>query len=169
MTALWPRIRDRRGVDPHRDSQVTVVLASAGSPISDVAINRALSLAGGDAISVVSIAKVHGSAFGLPNPGLLPTRREKEEQRAIVGAAVDAIENRDIAADGQVIVTRNAGRAIAKVARGRGARYVVFQTSPQGWLRRLLEGDPTRTLRRVRGATLVLVPDQPRQEDQNPA
>ncbi|HZZ46254.1 MAG TPA: universal stress protein [Pseudonocardia sp.] len=162
MTALWPRIRDRRGVNPHRDAQVTVVLASAGSPISDVAIDRALSLADGGAVSVVSIAKVHGSAFGLPNPGLLPTRREKEEQRTIVGAAVDALENRDITADGQVIVTRNAGRAIARLARARGARYVVFQAFPQGWLRRLLEGDPARTLRRANGTTLVLITDQPR-------
>jgi nucleotide-binding universal stress UspA family protein len=157
MTTLWTRIRDRRGVSPHRDSPVAVVLASAGAPISDEAVERARALADGRPVAVVSIARVHGSAFGLPNPGLMPTRREKEEQRGIVATAVDALERRDLRADGQVVVTRNAGRAIARLARARGAHHVVLQTGPEGWLRRLLEGDPARAPRRLDGVTLVQV------------
>jgi len=136
-----------------------VVLASPGSPISEAAIERAASLADGNLAAVVTIARVYGSAFGLPNPGLLPTRREREEQRAIVSAAIEALGRRDVEADGQVVVTRNAGRAITRIARSRAASYVVLDTRPQGRLRRLLEGDPARALRRglAQRATLVIV------------
>jgi nucleotide-binding universal stress UspA family protein len=162
MSTLWLRVKNRRGVASRREAPVAVVLASAGAPISEVAIDRACSLADGAATAVASIAKVHGSAFGLPNPGLLPTRREREEQRTIVATAVNALERRGLEADGEVIVTRNAGRSIARLARARGARYVVLQVSPQGRLRRLLEGDPARVLRRRHDQqpTLVLITDQ---------
>ncbi|MDT7564078.1 MAG: hypothetical protein QOE32_7573 [Pseudonocardiales bacterium] len=157
MTALWTRLRNRRRSDLGRAAQVAVVLASSGSPISETAIDRASSLADGGATAVVSIARVHGSAFGLPNPGLLPTRREREEQRAIVAAAIEGLAHRHLEADGHVIVTRNAGLAIARLARARGASHVVLQASPQGRFRRLLEGDPARALRRGLGPQVALV------------
>lgn len=139
MTAHRPRLRDRRRGDPRPITPVTVVLASTGQPLSDTAIDRATSLAEGAAAAVVSIARVHGSAFGLPNPGLLPSRREREEQRTIVSAAITELGRRNVEADGQVIITRNAGRAITRVARSRGASYVVLDTSRPGRLRRLLK------------------------------
>jgi hypothetical protein len=110
----------------------------------------------------VSIARVHGSAFGLPNPGLLPTRRERAEQRAIVSAAIDALARRNVEADGQVITTRNPGRSITRTARNRAASYVVLDAPQQGRLRRLVEGDPIRALRRglANRATLIVISAQ---------
>jgi hypothetical protein len=159
MTAAWLSFRDRRRGDTRPTAPVTVVLASTGEAIGEEAINRAAALAGGAPATVVSIAKVHGSAFGLPNPGLLPNRRERQEQRTIVEAAIEQLGRRHVEADGQIIVTRSAGKAIGRVALGRGASHVVLQAPPHGRLRLLLEGDPVRGLRRAlrHRATLVLV------------
>lgn len=162
MTGSWLSFRDRRRGDARPTAPVTVVLASTGQAISEDAVARAAALSGGATAAVVTIAKIHGSAFGLPNPGLLPSRREKDEQRTIVAAAIEQLGDRDVEADGQIIVTRNAGRAISRVARDRGASYVVLQP-PHGRLRLLIEGDPVRVLRRrLRDhATLVLVEPAP--------
>jgi hypothetical protein len=164
MTGAWLRLRDRRRGDSRPTAPVTVVLASTGQALSAEAIERAAALSAGATTAVVSIARIHGSAFGLPNPGLLPSRREREEQRAIVSTAIEQLGRRHVEADGQIIVTRNAGKAISRVAVSRGASYVVLQTPPHGPLRLLLEGNPARVLRRRlrHGATLVLVkPPQP--------
>jgi hypothetical protein len=127
---------------------VAVVLATPGHPVRAASIDAAARLAGDGAVTVVSIARVHGSAFGLPNPGLLPSRREREEQRSIVSDAIDALARRGCPADGQVVVTRNAGKAFANVARTRGARHVVLDAPRGGRIRRLVEGDPARVMRR---------------------
>jgi hypothetical protein len=148
----------RRRGDAQPTAPVAVVLATPGRPVSAASIEAAARLAGGAAVTVVSIARIHGSAFGLPNPGLLPSRREREEQRGIVSDAIDALARRGCHADGQVVTTRNAGKAVANVARIRGARHVVLEPARQGRLRRLVEGDPTRAIRRrLPGVELVTV------------
>src|SRR5919201_1476289 len=103
----------RRGWDRPPTAAACVLLASPGAR------------AGGEPVAVLSILKVYGSSFGLPNPGLLPTRRERDEQYAIVRRGITAVERRGGTADGQIAATRSAGRTIAKVARRRGVRYVV--------------------------------------------
>jgi hypothetical protein len=110
-------------------------------------------------VAVLSILKVYGSQFGLPNPGLLPTRREREEQLTVVRRAIDALEQRGCAVDGQVAATRSAGRMIAKVARARSVRYVVMDSPTASGVRRIIEGELTGIVRRrLRdGATLELV------------
>ncbi len=136
-----------------------VLLASPGGPFSSAAIRRACELAAGEPVAVLSILKVYGSAFGLPNPGLLPTRREREEQYAIVRRAIAAVERRGGTADGQITATRSAGRTIAKVARRRGVRYVVMDDGDASGLRRITEGAVTAVVRRrlPGGAELELV------------
>jgi hypothetical protein len=110
-------------------------------------------------VAVLSILKVYGSQFGLPNPGLLPTRREREEQLAIVQRAITDLEGRGCTADGQVAATRSAGRTIAKVARARDVRYVVMDAHPATGVRKVIEGELTNIVRRRLGddATLELV------------
>ena len=61
------------------------------------------------------ILKVFGSQFGLPNPGLLPTRREREEQFAMVQRAVTDLEQRGCTADDQVAATRSAGAPATRI------------------------------------------------------
>lgn len=148
----------RRRGDPQPTAPVAVVLATPGRQVSEAAIEAAARLAGGEAVAVVSIARVHGSAFGLPNPGLLPSRRERDEQRGIVSEAIDTLVSRGCRADGQVVITRNAGKAFVNVARVRGARHVVLEPARQGRIRRVLEGDPARAMRRrLGGVELVTV------------
>ncbi len=89
----------RRRWDPQPTTSATVLLASSGSPFSRAAVRRARELAGGGPVAVLSILKVYGSQFGLPNPGLLPSRREREEQLEIVQRAITDLEGRGCTAD----------------------------------------------------------------------
>ena len=69
-----------------------VLIATVGISIPPTVIRRAVELSGGRPVAVVSIARIYGSSLGLPNPGLLPTRKEMEEQRALVTTAIDRLE-----------------------------------------------------------------------------
>jgi nucleotide-binding universal stress UspA family protein len=150
----------RRRFDPQPTTPASVLLASSGSPFSRAAVRRARELAGGGPVAVLSILRVYGSQFGLPNPGLMPTRREREEQLAIVQRAITDLEGRGCTADGQVAATRSAGRTIAKVAKARSVRYVVMDAQPHTGVRKVIEGELTNIVRRrLRdGTTLELVP-----------
>ena len=149
----------RRKWDKAPAEQAGVLLASPGTPFSGAAVRRACELAAGEPVAVLTILKVYGSSFGLPNPGLLPTRREREEQYTIVRRAIAAVERRGGTADGQIAATRSAGRTIAKVAQRRRVRYVVMDDSAPSGVRRVTEGTVTATVRRRlgAGATLELV------------
>ena len=149
----------RRRFDPQPTAPAAVLLASSGSPISRAAVRRAHELAVGEPVAVLSILKVYGSSFGLPNPGLMPTRRERDEQLAIVSRAIKELERLGGTVDGQVAATRSAGRTIAKVARARNVRHVVMDTPTTTGVRRVIEGELTGIVRRrlPDGTTLELV------------
>jgi hypothetical protein len=140
----------------------TVLLASSGAPFTRAATRRARELAAGGPVAVISIVKVYGSAFGLPNPGLMPTRREREEQVAIVDRAIRDLERQGCTADGQVTATRGAGKAIARAARARQVSYVVMDACPATGMRRVMEGQVAAIVRRrLRGAAVLDVVDAP--------
>lgn len=138
----------RRRWDSQPTSQAGVLLASSGAPFTRAAVRRARELAAGEPVAVLSILKVYGSTFGLPNPGLLPTKREREEQLAIVRRAIDELERRGCTVDGQIAATRSAGRTIAKVARSRQVRYVVMDSHPATGVRKIIEGELANIVRR---------------------
>ena len=138
----------RRRYDPQPTAAAGVLLASSGAPFSRAAVRRAYELAAGQPVAVLSILKVYGSTFGLPNPGLMPTRREREEQLAIVQKAIGELERRGCTADGQIAATRSAGRMIAKVARIRQVRYVVMDASQTTGVRQVIEGSVPAIVRR---------------------
>jgi hypothetical protein len=149
----------RRRFDPQPTAPAAVLLATTGEPFSKAAIRRAYELAAGEPVAVLAILKVYGSQFGLPNPGLLPTRREREEQFESVRRTIDALERRGGSADGQIAATRSAGRTIAKVARARGVRYVVMDDREPKGMGRVVQGGVVATVRRrlVTGTVLELV------------
>ncbi len=149
----------RRRFDPQPTTEAAVLLASPGAPFSRAAVRRARELAAGQPVAVLSILKVYGSTFGLPNPGLLPSRRERDEQLKIVNQAITQLERGGCTVDGQIAATRSAGRTIAKVARTRRVRYVVMDTRPATGVRRIIEGELTNIVRRrlKDKATLELV------------
>ena len=103
--------------DPQPTQAATVLLASAGGPFSNAAIEAAVDESCGGPVAVVTIARVYGSSFGLPNPGLLPTAKELAAQEELVRKAVSSIERRGLLGWGQVAATRRPGRTIARVAR----------------------------------------------------
>ena len=117
-----------------------ILLASEGRPISPAAIARTVELAraGGASVHVLSIARVHGTAFGLPSPGLLPTKAEWQAQREIVTAAVARLRRKGIAADGHVLGTRKTTRRILDAAAGQGCQAIVMSADPD---RNRLSGD----------------------------
>ena len=125
-----------------------MLLASTAGPFTEEDRRSCAELAGAAPVAVLSVARLHGSAFGLPNPGLMPTRKDREQQRDLVAAAVRVLEREGRLVDGQVVVTRNPAKTIARAARRRGVQHVVLAAPPQSRLRRLLEGDPVAGVRR---------------------
>src|SRR5207237_9513746 len=81
-----------------------VLLASDGRAIPDAAVAFAARLA--KDVHVFSIARVWGTSLRLPNPGLLPSKREWDEQRAVVADAGKALKRRGVKAQGHVLATR---------------------------------------------------------------
>jgi K+-sensing histidine kinase KdpD len=138
----------RRRFDPQPTAPAAVLLASSGSPFSRNAVRRAHELAAGEPVAVLSILKVYGSSFGLPNPGLMPTRRERDDQLAIVSRAIKELERLGGSVDGQVAATRSAARTIAKVARARKVRHVVMDSPTATGVRRIIEGELAGIVRR---------------------
>src|SRR5215469_14953302 len=149
----------RRRFDPQPTAQAAVLLATTGEPFSKAAIRRARELAGREPVAVLFILKVYGSQFGLPNPGLLPTRKEREEGFAVVQRAIASLERQGGTADGQLAATRSAGRTIAKVARVRKVRHVVMDDREQSGVSRVVQGSVVATVRRrlTSGTALELI------------
>ncbi len=114
-----------------------ILLASEGRHISRAAVDLAGRMAEktGAEVHVLSIARIWGTGFGMPHPGLMPNKRELQEQRDHVAGAVARLKRRDIATSGQVFSTRNAAKRILAEARRRRADAIVMAADPpQHWL-----------------------------------
>jgi nucleotide-binding universal stress UspA family protein len=109
-----------------------ILLATEGRPIPLAAIERVAELArpGAATVRVISIARVHGSAFGMPSPGLLPTKAEWKEQHALVEKAIKRLKRRGIEADGTVIGTRKATQRICQEAALQECEAIVMAADP---------------------------------------
>ena len=139
----------RRRWDEQPATTCEVLLASDGRQgFSERAVARAAALSASNTVAVVTIAKIYGTQFGLPNPGLLPTKREVKERQGWVREAIVSLERRGIDADGQVAATRKPRKKLAEIARLRGVNVVVIDENPDTGLRRLIEGDVGRELQR---------------------
>jgi nucleotide-binding universal stress UspA family protein len=140
-----------------------ILLASEGRQIPEAAVTRVLELARRSSASVyvLSIARVHGVAFGLPNPGLLPTKREWDEQREMVRKIVKRLQRKGIEADGRVVGTRKSTKVILQEAELSGCDAIVMAADPD---RNRVTGDfmwsqePQRVRRRAK-VPVFLVPD----------
>lgn len=152
---------------PDRETQATVhrriLLASEGRPIPPAAVARAIELArrGGGTVHVLTIARVHGTAFGMPSPGLLPTKREWAEQREIVSTAIRRLERKGIKAKGHVIGTRNATKKILAEAAKEGCDGIVMAADPDRsrvTASMMWTQEPQRVRRKAR-VPVYLVPD----------
>ncbi len=134
-----------------------VLIGSVGVAIPRTVIDRAVELSRGRPVAIVTIARIYGSSLGLPNPGLLPTRAEMDEQLAIVNRAIDRLERSGVEAWGQVASTRRYAKTIAHAARARGVDHVlVVSPGTQRW-RRMIEGDVARDVSRRVGKVMDVV------------
>jgi nucleotide-binding universal stress UspA family protein len=138
-----------------------ILLASEGRQIPDAAIERVLQLARGTAsVHVFSIARVHGVSFGMPVPGLLPTRQEWQEQRDLVTRAVKRLQRKGLEVDGHVLGTRKATKKILEEARREGCDAIVMGADPD---RNRFVGDmlwsqePQRVRRRAKLPVFLVV------------
>jgi nucleotide-binding universal stress UspA family protein len=129
LTATAPVRKDPGTEQQHYER---ILLASEGRPISDAAIDRAAELAAssGASVHVFSVARVHGVSFGMQVPGLLPTKREWEEQRQIVAKAVKRLKRKGVAAKGHVLGTRKATKRIIQEAAKEGCDAIVMTADP---------------------------------------
>jgi nucleotide-binding universal stress UspA family protein len=109
-----------------------VLLATEGRAIPAAAVERAAELARerGAGVHVFSIARVWGTSFGFPNPGLQPTRQEWKDQRALIETTVKALEKRGVDATGRVLGTRKATKRIVDEAERLGCTAIVMAADP---------------------------------------
>lgn len=112
------------------------------------------------AVTVVHVAKVWGSSLGIQHPALRPTRGERTAAREVAARAALALRERGVEAEALVVSGRDAGKALADVARRMGAEMVIVGRTDSTLLGRLLRGaDPARVLLNRLGCTLVIVDD----------
>ena len=115
-------------------------------------------------MDIITIARVHGTAFGFPSPGLLPTKREWQAQRDLVADAVKALKRRDIEAAGEVVGTRKAAARICQQAEFVSADVIVMAADPP---RNRFAGDflwsqePYRVRRRSKVPVYLVVESSP--------
>jgi len=129
---LWGGGSEGEPPDPATIEIERILLASEGRRIPAEAIEFVLQIARPRQaeVDVLSIARVHGSGFGLPTPGLLPTRREWQEQRDLVAQAVGALRKRGLEAEGEVIGTRKAAARICQQAKDLECNVIVMAADP---------------------------------------
>jgi nucleotide-binding universal stress UspA family protein len=126
-----------KGTAVPRTRSAAVLLASEGREFTAESITLAASRASlvDGSVLVLSIARIHGVSFGLPNPGLMPSKAEWDAQRAIVDHAVKKLRRRGLRAEGQVLGTRKPAQRICALAGEVGAGAIVMGADPsRGWL-----------------------------------
>jgi nucleotide-binding universal stress UspA family protein len=108
-----------------------ILLASEGREIPSSAIDLVLELAApGARVHVFTIARIHGTAFGMPTPGLMPTKREWAQQREIVAKSIRRLKRRRLTATGHVLGTRNATKKILAEAAAHNCQAIVMAADP---------------------------------------
>jgi nucleotide-binding universal stress UspA family protein len=109
-----------------------VLLASEEREFSKEAIDLAARIAreSGAGVHVLSIARVWGTSFGFPNPGLMPTKREWEQQRENVDKAIARLMRKKVKAAGRVVGTRAGAKVICKEASRLECDAIVMGADP---------------------------------------
>jgi hypothetical protein len=81
-------------------------------------------------VHVFSVVRVWGTSLGLPNPGLLPSKREWDVQRENVSGAVARLRRRGIDASGHALATRKATKRIVGEAERLRCDAIVMAADP---------------------------------------
>jgi nucleotide-binding universal stress UspA family protein len=140
--------------DPDSLQLEAVLLASEDRDISPEAIALAGKIAERSKapVHVLVIARIWGTSFGFPNPGLMPNKREWDEQRKKAELAVRTLKDWGLEANGHVLGTRNAAKKIVEMARVQGCGAIVMTADePRGRLvgNMIWSQEPYRVRRRA--------------------
>jgi len=116
------------GTTPRPGGAGPVLLVVAGAAVSPAAIARTAELAGGAPVTVIGLSTSETSrthAASPWHPHLNHSGTEPELVRRTVALAMSVLEDTGVVAMGH-IVTGPPARAVARVARARGARVVIL-------------------------------------------
>jgi len=145
---------------PTNDPQnaARVLIASEGRRFTSEVIDLAVRMvrAEGGRVRVLSVARLWGTSFGLPNPGLRPSKREMAEQEDNVSWAIAQLEAAGIEADGHIVTTRHPSKSILKEAKRQNCDAIIMGADPRRhWVVRSMmwSQEPYR----VRGRTPIPV------------
>jgi hypothetical protein len=136
------------------------LVSFAASPITPDVIRRTVELATPEQakITVLGIARVFGTALGLPHPGLKPTPPEWEAQGKVVEAAADELR----LAGFDVLIAkakaRNAPKLIGRWVRAKRFHAVVIPDPERTGLRRWIEGELAKEIGRYANVPVHAVP-----------
>lgn len=134
---MFPFLSKHRECAPASQQVRTLLLASEGRRFPQEAIDLAVRTVRpqGGRVQVLTIARLWGTGLGLPNPGLRPNKQEMGEQQENVSWALQQLEEAGVEADGQIVVTRNPCRSIAKQAKQKGCDAIIMGADPKrNWL-----------------------------------
>jgi hypothetical protein len=154
VTAASKLLSRRRG-DPAPDSPRDVVVVLRPDAAASPELLAAARVEGGT-VAVVLPLKIHGYSLGMPNPGLMPTARERAAADVAITATVRQLRRAGVDVDGQIVVTRHAHRAITRIVRRRGATRVLLEDATDSRLRRFIEGDLRSQLSRRLGPAVAV-------------
>jgi nucleotide-binding universal stress UspA family protein len=150
--------------DPETLAVRAVLLASESREIPTSAIDLAARIAkrSGAPVHVFTIARIWGTSYGFPNPGLQPTKREWEEQRHNVEKAVGRLERKGVEARGRVVGTRAGAKRIVKEAKRLGCDAIVMGADPKAspLIRNFMWGQEPYRVRSRTSIPVFLVVDQ---------
>lgn len=112
----------------HMQAAGNVLIASEGRRFTAEAIDLAVQMAraGNGHVRVMTVARLWGTSFGLPNPGLRPSRREMAEQEENVSWAISRIEDAGLSADGHIVTTRHPSKSILNEAKRQNCDAIVM-------------------------------------------
>jgi len=140
--------------DPDTLAVRAVLLASEEREIPKAATDLAARIAkrSGAPVHVFTVVRIWGTSLGFPSPGLMPSKREWDQGRAVVDKAIKQLRKRGIDADGRVLATRSGAKRIVKEAQRLGCDAIVMGADSQrSWVIRdfMWSQEPYRVRRRA--------------------
>jgi K+-sensing histidine kinase KdpD len=109
-------------------------------------------------ITVLGIARIFGTALGLPHPGLRPTKLEWDDQRTVVQDAAEELRRRGFDVLLASAMARNAPKLISRWVRAKNFHAVVIPDPERPAWRRRIEGELDREIGRRAHVPVHAVP-----------
>jgi hypothetical protein len=143
-----------------------VLLVVTGGAVSQAAIARTAELAAGVPVTVVGLSateipRTHAASVWHPHLTQSAAGPEPEQVRRTVALAMSVLEDTGVVAMGH-IVTGPPARAVARVARARGARVVILDQSGPTTGGQPAGGLMTELRRRMYGSGIVVLAETDR-------